>query len=103
MPSLDLEGFGLVTAEAMACGTPVIASDAGANPEVAGALNPKLIYPKQMPSALTTLLEKAMGELNFLPDRDATAQFAQTHFRWDRPADAFEKAHVKWAISSRKS
>ncbi len=35
MPSL-LEGFGLTVLEAMACGTPVLASTAGALPEVAG-------------------------------------------------------------------
>lgn len=35
LPSLD-EGFGLTVLEAMACGTPVIISKAGALPEVAG-------------------------------------------------------------------
>jgi len=36
VPSLD-EGFGLSLAQAMACGTPVLSSNAGALPEVAGA------------------------------------------------------------------
>jgi glycosyltransferase involved in cell wall biosynthesis len=35
LPSLE-EGFGLTALEAMACGTPVIASNAGALPETVG-------------------------------------------------------------------
>ncbi|MEL7545008.1 MAG: glycosyltransferase family 4 protein [Pseudomonadota bacterium] len=48
-PSL-YEGFGLPAAEAMACGTPVIVTDGGALPEVAGDAG--IIVPKGDASAL---------------------------------------------------
>lgn len=38
LPTQAYEGFGLVTIEALACGTPVIATPVGANPDVLGSL-----------------------------------------------------------------
>lgn len=38
LPTLELEGFGLVTIEALASGTPVIGTNAGATPELLGPL-----------------------------------------------------------------
>ena len=35
-PTLEIEGFGLSTAEALSCGTPVVVTPVGANPEVVG-------------------------------------------------------------------
>jgi glycosyltransferase involved in cell wall biosynthesis len=58
LPSLD-EGFGLPALEAMACGTPVIVSDGGALPEVAGdaALIFKSAEPRNLALAMRTILD----------------------------------------------
>jgi glycosyltransferase involved in cell wall biosynthesis len=52
MPTRELEGFGLSTIEALACGTPVIATPVGANPEVLRPLHPALIARGKSPAAL---------------------------------------------------
>lgn len=43
LPTAELEGFGLVTLEALSCGTPVIATPVGANPEVVGPLSEEFL------------------------------------------------------------
>lgn len=102
MPSLDLEGFGLVTAEALASGTPVAASRAGANAEVIEALSPNLLFPAGDAPALTQKLRELLASPSALPSRDQCAAYARERFRWDRPADACERAWSRWAVAAPK-
>lgn len=102
MPSLDLEGFGLVTAEALASGTPVVASRAGANAEVIESLSPNLLFPAGDAPALTQKLRELLASPSPLPSRDQCAAYARERFRWDRPADACERAWSRWAVPAPK-
>lgn len=60
LPSLD-EGFGLPALEAMACGAPVVASAAGALPELMGdaGLSFKVGEPRELAAQLTRCLSDA--------------------------------------------
>jgi glycosyltransferase involved in cell wall biosynthesis len=62
MPSLQLEGFGLVTVEAMACGTPVLGTPVGAIPEILRQVDPILVAQgtdgRSLATALETLLQR---------------------------------------------
>jgi glycosyltransferase involved in cell wall biosynthesis len=62
MPSLQLEGFGLVTVEAMACGTPVLGTPVGAIPEILNQVDPILVAQgtdgRSLATALETLLQR---------------------------------------------
>ncbi len=98
MPSLDLEGFGLATAEALACGTPVLASAAGANPELVRPLGECLLFEPASTAALARSLAAVLsGEIQ-LPARPICADYARREFRWDRPVDAIERAYANYAI-----
>lgn len=56
VPSLSLEGFGLVVLESLACATPVIATDVGGLPSVLAGLEPRSIVPPARPDALADRL-----------------------------------------------
>ena len=62
VPSL-YEGFSLPAAEAMACGTPVVASDAGALPEVVGRDgSAAVLVPPGEPAALAHALRELLAD-----------------------------------------
>ncbi len=81
------EGFGLPAAEAMACAAPVIVSDGGALPEVAGDAG--LVTPAEDAQALCDALERVLGD-EALRARmsEACRARAQSEFRWDKHAKA---------------
>lgn len=58
-PEISDPAFGLVGAEAMACGTPVVGSDAGAIPEVVGDCG--FIFPRGDVSALRERIREALN------------------------------------------
>lgn len=92
MPSLDLEGFGLATVESLACGTPVLASNAGANPELVGPLDPALLYPSADLPALAARIGALASGQQPLPTREYCAEYVRSAFPWERPVAAFERA-----------
>jgi glycosyltransferase involved in cell wall biosynthesis len=52
VPSQELEGFGLSTAEALACATPVLGTPAGATPELLCEVDPALVTRDVTPAAI---------------------------------------------------
>lgn len=59
---LDSESFGVAVVEAMACGLPVVVSDAGGLPEVVGAEPCGLIVPRDDPAALAQALRRLLDD-----------------------------------------
>jgi len=56
------EGFGLPAAEAMACGTPVIAPRAGALPEIVGEQGTGILVPPADPPALAAAIKRLLAD-----------------------------------------
>jgi glycosyltransferase involved in cell wall biosynthesis len=92
MPSLDLEGFGLATVESLACGTPVLGSRAGANPELLGPLSEGLLFEAGSSAAVANSMRAVLAQPDRLPSRSRCRQYAM-QFSWDRPVSAFEQCY----------
>ncbi len=71
MPTLQLEGFGLVTVEALACGTPVLGTPVGALPEVLSRVDPMLIAEGTDDRALAVAICRVLQRFRENPDEQA--------------------------------
>jgi glycosyltransferase involved in cell wall biosynthesis len=97
LPTVALEGFGLVTAEALACGTPVVGTPVGATPEILGPLDQRLLADDATPRALSKAITAFFGEswaAELTPTR--LSRYVRGRFDWDLHADATETAY--WEI-----
>ncbi len=85
-PSL-FEGFGLPPLEAMACGTPVVASSGGAIPEVVGRA--ALTFPPGDRGALRGALERVLGEPDVAADLARKGRRHARRFTWEKTAERY--------------
>lgn len=84
VPSQALEGFGLITVESLACGTPVLVTPVGGLPETVRGLDPSLVLAGSTREDLAAGLERGLAAP--LPSREACRKHAAENFSWSEVA-----------------
>ena len=91
LPTVAYEGFGMVTVEALASGTPVVGTSAGATPELLEPLDPRLVVGDSDRDSLAAAIRQALAFVND-DFRARCRQYAKDHFEWERVIPSWEEA-----------
>ena len=82
VPSRSMEGFGISTVEGLASGTPVVATDSGASPEILGPIDSALLVPAD-DEALAARIEELLRDAKRRIELGARAvESVRSRFAW---------------------
>ncbi|CAG7632397.1 glycosyltransferase family 4 protein [Paenibacillus allorhizosphaerae] len=101
VPTLTLEGFGLVTVEALACGTPVLGTPYGGTKEILEGLSPNLLFQDSSPEAMADKIGSVLRGEVAIPSRDACIDYVLQHYTWERAAKEITNV-FEHAVAERK-
>ena len=96
LPTIELEGFGLVTLEALASGIPVLGTPVGGTAEILGKLDPKYIFKDTKPESMASLITETCQQFRNNPRLwdEVSSQcrlFVEENYSWERNIDSLEE------------
>ncbi|PKN02050.1 MAG: hypothetical protein CVU77_01125 [Elusimicrobia bacterium HGW-Elusimicrobia-1] len=93
LPTRMLEGFGLVTIEALSSGVPVLATPVGSNEEILGPLGGEFIFKSAEAASIAEGMARFIQSEDYKPPslRNKCREYALSNFSWSACAKAVEK------------
>ena len=95
VPSVALEGFGLIVAESLAAGTPVLVTDVGGLPETVAGLSEACVVRERGPHGIAAALAAALRGTLALPTASDCVQHARQRFDWPVIAEQVRSAYAE--------
>ena len=95
LPTLELEGFGLVTLEALASGVPALGTPVGGTVEILKVLNPRLLFKDKSPESIARLTLETYREFREDPASQGKLsiqcrRFVEQNYSWEKNLDKLE-------------
>jgi glycosyltransferase involved in cell wall biosynthesis len=92
LPTRSLEGFGLVTPESMACGTPVLGTPVGGTKEILSGFDSRFLFRDISPESMSEGIRRAVGEYfvrkkQYKQLRLDCREYAAKNYSWERHTD----------------
>ncbi len=95
VPTVALEGFGLIAVESLAAGTPTLVTPVGGLPEVVRDLSADLVLPSTGARALAEGISATLRGGIVLPDTNACRAFARERYDWQTIATRVHSVYAE--------
>ncbi|PSN14675.1 glycosyl transferase family 1 [filamentous cyanobacterium CCT1] len=82
VPTVSLEGFGLIVIESLANGTPVMGTPVDSIPEILTPFCPDLLFEGTRPEYLAQGINEALSGQRQLPDTAACQRYVEANYTW---------------------
>ena len=82
MPTVSLEGFGLIVVESLAAGTPVLGTPVGGLPEILEPFSQNLVFEGYTSEQLAQGMIEALSGQRQLPSSPACQAYIQQNYAW---------------------
>ncbi|MBD2101118.1 glycosyltransferase family 4 protein [Leptolyngbya sp. FACHB-261] len=82
VPTVALEGFGLIVIESLAAGTPVLGTPVDSIPEILRPFSEDLVFESSAAEHLAQGISEALSGLRQLPSEQACIDYVQQHYTW---------------------
>lgn len=100
LPTVELEGFGLVTLEALASGTPVLGTPVGGTQEILSSFDSRFLFQDTRHESISRLIIEMCQEYLNQPDQwqldsQRCRHFAEKYYSWETNVAATERLFSK--------